>query len=297
MSPTQLPLIFICSLSLFCHVSALPPAEAAHAQPEQLAAKVVALWRTPASLPPELRAPIEALDALTTDDIRGLLASDDPHARGVGLYLADRRCLPELLGEHPHFYDDDRATVPTAFPDSFGRVQLRETTVAEQFRDAWRVWFVAKVKSSDEIRQLQADGELDPWKGYRAWNVIIRRSQGLSPERVARIRQDIATLPDDLRWVVACAALGSEQGRTIFSEVEVRSLVLSIDASTKDAILADRAPLPKDLVAEFGNSADTLLHECAKAILRGEALPDPGARAAELRERIKAMNAARERQE
>lgn len=242
-------------------------------QADALVERVGAVSMYVDGLPADLRAPLDALDALTTDEVRALLASDDPVRRGLGVFVADRRCQPELLVEHPGLLNDARASVPVALPDAFNRVHLRESTVAEHARDAWRRWFAARVRTENDARRLREEGRADPWVGLRAWSVACNRADRLPPERREALRRRALALPDDLRWVVATSALSGHATSPLFTEEEARAIVRSVNDETKNAILAGRAPLPADAAEEFGDRRDTSLHALARAILKGEPLP------------------------
>ncbi len=238
---------------------------------EALADRVTSVTQSIDSLATRER---EALDALTAEDIDHLLKSDDPHHRGVGIFLVDSRCLPEMLGPNAHLFDDERATVDTAFPDAFNQIHHHPSTVAQRYKEAWSTWYGAPVRSSEVIRQQQANGELNPWSTYRAWSSLIRRSGGFSDERVAQMKGDIAALPDDLRWLVAVGAWTSQEGKDVFTENEICELVLSVDEQTQRAILNGSPPLPPDFVARWGEGK-SILHDRARAILKGEPIPEP----------------------
>lgn len=93
-------------------------------------------------------------------------------------------------------------------------------------------------------------------------------------DNAAAIKQRIASLPDETRWLVAVASRGSAQGQRFYTEQEVRELVLSLDAATKQAILNETAPVLSD-VAERAGAHETFYHNQAKAILERKPLPEP----------------------
>lgn len=256
---------------------ASPGADAAPSREASIhAARALALVSLYADCIPDRDRPaFDRLAALPSSAIPELLADDDPILRGVGIFLADQRQLPELLLRAPHLLDDERSTVSTAIcgpnPSQFS---YQPMTVRERFLETWLAWTGEGVKDRLDFETRFVTPGFDPWSRLHAWRLAMRRGASETPENAAAIKQRIASLPDETRWLVAVASRGSAQGRRFFTEQEVRDLVLSVNAPTKQAILNETAPLLTD-AAERAGEQTTFYHTQAKAILEGKPLPEP----------------------
>lgn len=229
----------------------------------------------PDCIPSPDRPAFDRLATLPNSAIPDLLADEDPILRGVGIFLADQRQLPELLLGATHLIDDDRPTVPTAIcgpnPSQF---HSQPMTVRERFLETWLAWTGEGIKDRNDFEARFVTTGFDPWSRLHAWRLAMRRGASETADNAAAIKQRIASLPDETRWLVAVASRGSAQGRRFYTEQEVRDLVLSVNAATKQAILKETAPVLSD-VAERAGAHETFYHKQAKAILEGKPLPEP----------------------
>lgn len=265
---------------LFPTLTALVASPGADAAPSREApihaARTLALVSLHAEcIPDHDRPAFDRLATLPNGAIPDLLANDDPILRGVGIFLADQRQLPELLLRAPHLLDDNRPTVPTAIcgpnPSQF---HSQPMTVRKRFLETWLAWSGEGIKDRNEFEARFVTTGFDPWSRLHAWRLAMRRGASETPENAAAIKARIASLPDETRWLVAVASRGSAQGRRFYTEQEVRDLVLSVNAATKQAILKETAPVLSD-VAERAGAHETFYHKQAKAILEGKPLPEP----------------------
>lgn len=236
---------------------------------------IVIVSLQPDCIPSPDRPAFDRLATLPNSAIPDLLAHEDPILRGVGIFLADQRQLPELLLGATHLIDDDRPTVPAAIcgpnPSQF---HSQPMTVRERFLETWLAWTGEGIKDRNDFEARFVTTGFDPWSRLHAWRLAMRRGVSETPENAAAIKARIASLPDDARWLVAVASRGSAQGRRFYTEQEVRELVLSVDAATMQAILNETAPVLSD-VTERAGAHETFYHKQAKAILEGKPLPEP----------------------
>lgn len=226
---------------------------------------------------PELLDPVRVkLDTFTREDVVTLLASDDPHALGVGIHLASRQRHLDLLVNNPQLADDARASLPFAMCAANSMrtpPSMKPTTVRGLYTTRIQFWFGRTGSTAEKQAALFPPGT-DPWSYVRPWEQLVGISQSADQQTKNDLKNRIRSLDERTRWVVLTMCLPGPGKRNVFTEAEIRAEFNRLSPEMRQAILDKTAPLPPDNTYKHeGMRAHT--YRIAEILLTDKPLPDP----------------------
>lgn len=149
--------------------------------------------------------------SLSDEQVDLLVQSDDPLDRGLAIYLLDGRGDLRRLLDARALLGDNRPTIPeAAHPHSGIRYAGFPTTVAGYLRFVYQCWFGVEFWDEQAVHDAFIGVEnLDHL--VRPWVYRFRRAEGSDAaqreQRIAEVKQRVAELPPDIRWVVAASMM------------------------------------------------------------------------------------------
>lgn len=233
------------------------------------------------AVPPWAHDALGVAARLRADEIDALIESDDPRALGVAIFALSEQHRPDRLLELSRLLDDARPTIPvgvaTAMQSSDYRT--RDQTVSELLRATYEEWFGVRVVSKHQFDEL-FDG-LDPWADPKPWETRLRRTT--DPDALRVLKEEIAALPETLRWQILMRDAASAAR---YTPDEARAEISRLSPSTRAAIDARAMPVPLASPSLKQNAESVshlyLVHD---RIMAGETVSMPLPRGAPWREK------------
>lgn len=166
---------------------------------------------------------------MSNEGVERLIRSDDPLARGLGIFLLSQRGDCDRLLDARSLLADSRRTIPEGmYPHSglYGFKALSDPSVAGYLRYVYEKWFGVVFPDEQAVNDVFADGVnlahlVLPWV-YRfrlakdVEDAVTRNELG-PPEsavpisahalRIADVKQRVDGLPPEVRWIVMAAVV------------------------------------------------------------------------------------------
>ncbi len=213
--------------------------------------------------------------ALDLDDIKILLDSPDAHARGVAIFVASDRQYFDLLLQHPQLADDRRPSIPNLICTPHRELPPAQVpkTVQARYLDSIQFWFGTSGSTSERQSALFPP-DVPASRYAHPWTRRIELAVRADGKTKVALRNEVRSLPSDLRWVVLSTSLPVEGVRELFTEAEIREEMKRLDNETARAILSGTAKLPPDPQYQKPNAGEGLMR-VAEALINDKPVPDP----------------------
>lgn len=215
-------------------------------------------------IPPEARPALRQVVAMTSAQRDALVQSKDARLRGIGLFVAEQQGDIAFLLSLSHLLDDRTPTVPYARPVAHeGGYAQANQTVADYLSSIYAVWFGVDVDKSRKRFDKLIGRVADPKHLVRPWIVRLRRA-GDDKDKVAALKTQVATLPEDVRWAVL--TLGYKN--SLYTPDEARTALNTLSADTRDALQGRQDLLPDEPLFRVNDGLfrKTLLTDCRRLL-------------------------------
>lgn len=163
---------------------------------------VLPITRDLFDVPPEERDAWHTAFSLSGSALDRLIATDDPRAVGLAIWLASfHRDLNRLL-DLARFAGDDRATIRIA-GINVGGYNDEPCTVSELIQRSYRYWFGAWFREPEGYVDF-AESISGPEALVKPWvrQLYLFRERSISQEELELLKAKIETLDESIRWAV-----------------------------------------------------------------------------------------------
>ncbi len=189
---------------------------------------------------PQARATLEQLVNLPTRERDQLIRHGDARQRGIGLFIADQQGDIALLLKLAPLLQDNEQTVPYAAPVAdVGNYDVLPQTVGDYLNSIYLHWFGVDVDGSVRRFERLLGDVSNPDHLVHPWIVRLRRAQGDAPA-IAQLKQQIAQLPEEVRWAVLTMA----HTNSLYTLEEAREGLAQLSPATRTRLANQDDVLP-----------------------------------------------------
>ncbi|HVP11772.1 MAG TPA: hypothetical protein VMV94_11365 [Phycisphaerae bacterium] len=232
---------FACSTWLV--LALVAPAYAADPAKAVADVRVVPRYNEWPLVAPEQREILSKVVKMPATDRDQLLQSDDARLRGIGIFIAEQQGDLAALLSLSALLADNRPTVACAAPVAqAGEYHVRDQTVADYLTTVYQEWFGVDVdKDKKRFDDLLGPMKDQPKNLVQPWIVRLRRAQADEKE-VAKIKTEVAELPEDVRWAVVTLGYNSN----LYTQAEAATLLAKLSETTRATVRNREKLLPNE---------------------------------------------------